>query len=191
MDGYSHTNLLVRMNIDNQIRRIRSGDEKAFEELFFKYYENLCGFAVRFVNSRAMAKDCVQEVFLKIWRNREDWEINYSLSVYLYRAVRNQALNKLEKQKNYRNYTRQYSEYGYSEDFKEELSVKDNRIITQIWIIAEGMPERRRTVFELHRKHGLSYKEISKVMNIARKTVENHMGRALQDIREQLAPYLH
>lgn len=180
------------MNTDEQIRRIRKGDEKAFEELFFKYYENLCGFAIRFVNSRAMAKDCVQEVFLKIWRNRKDWEINYSLSVYLYRAVRNQALNKLDKQKNYRDYTRQYFEHGYRDEGKsEELSSQDNRIIAQIWIIADSMPERRRTVFELHRKHGLSYKEISKVMNIARKTVENHMGRALQDIREQLAPYLH
>lgn len=176
------------MEVEQQLRRIRNGDEKAFEELFFKYYQNLCGFAVKFVKSREGAKDCVQEVFLKIWRNRDDWEINYSLPVYLYRAVRNQALNKIEKQENYREYARQYYEEGYCDDAgTEELSNDDSRIIAQIWIIAEQMPERRRTVFELHRKHGLSYKEISKVMNITRKTVENHMGRALQDIREQLA----
>jgi RNA polymerase sigma-70 factor (ECF subfamily) len=112
--------------------------------------------------------------------------------VYLYRAVRNQALNKIEKQENYHDYTRQYFEEGYQKDKgAEQLSSEDARIIAQIWIIAEQMPERRRTVFELHRKHGLSYKEISEVMNITRKTVENHMGRALQDIREKLAEHRH
>ena len=180
------------MNTDEQIRRIRCGDDKAFEELFFKYYQSLCSFAVKFVKSREGAKDCVQEVFLKIWRNREDWEINYSLSVYVYRAVRNQALNKLEKQENYYEYARQYFEEGFGElKGPGELSGDDTRMIELIWEIAETMPERRRTVFELQRKHGLSYKEISRVMDITRKTVENHMGRALQDIREQLARYQH
>lgn len=175
------------MKTDEQIRRIRCGDEKAFEELFFKYYQNLCSFAVKFVKSREGAKDCVQEVFLKIWRNRKEWEINYSLSVYLYRAVRNQALNKIEKRENYHEYARRYFEEGFGElEGPKELSGDDTRMIELIWEIAGNMPERRRTVFELHRKHGLSYKEISKVMDITRKTVENHMGRALQDIREQL-----
>jgi RNA polymerase sigma-70 factor (ECF subfamily) len=175
------------MEIDEQLRRIRNGDEKAFEELFFKYYQNLCIFAVKIVKSPELAKDCVQEVFLKLWRNREDWEITYSLSVYLYKAVRNQALNKDEKQKNYRDYAQKYYEEGFSKERKHrELSYKESKLITKIWDIAEGMPERRRMVFELHRKDGLSYKEIAKVMDITRKTVENHMGRALQDIREQL-----
>lgn len=175
------------MEVEQQLRRIRNGDEKAFEELFFTYYQKLCGFAVKFVKSRESAKDCVQEVFLKIWRNRKDWEINYSLQVYLYQAVRNQALNKVEKQKNYRDYTQEYYEESSSKErATRELTCEENEIITRVWLIAETMPERRRTVFELHRKHGLSYKEISDVMNITRKTVENHMGKALQDIRKQL-----
>jgi RNA polymerase sigma-70 factor (ECF subfamily) len=48
------------------------------------------------------------------------------------------------------------------------------------------MPQRRKMVFELHRKHGLSYKEIAQIMDITRKTVENHMGKALQDVRDEL-----
>lgn len=178
------------MNTDELIQRIQCGDEKAFEEIFFKYYRDLCGFAFNFVDSGEAAKDCVQEVFLKIWRNRDDWEINYSLRVYLYRAVRNQALNKIEKQENYYNYARRFFEEGYRDETGvNELSREDAQIISQIWRIAEQMPERRRTVFKLHRKNGLSYKEISQVMDITRKTVENHMGKALKDIREKLAQY--
>lgn len=175
------------MDVDELIDRIRDGEEKAFEELFFNYYSNLCGFAVKFVNSPELAKDCVQEVFLKIWRNRENWSINYSLSVYLYQAVRNQALNRVEKRKTNREYTQKYYEQGFHEGGEEEkLSSHQAQKVEKIWQAAKSMPTRRKMVFELHRKHGLSYKEISQVMGIARKTVENHMGKALQDIRDEI-----
>lgn len=175
------------MEADEQIRRIRNGDGKAFEEMFLKYYSRLCSFAVKIVKSPDLAKDCVQEVFLKIWRNREEWEINYSLAVYLYQAVRNQALNKAEKRKINRSYTQKYYQEELQKGSEEKrLLSEQDQLVKAIWEIAEGMPERRRTVFELNRKHSLSYKEIAGVMNIARKTVENHMGRALQDIRDQL-----
>lgn len=175
------------MEVDEQIRRIQKGDERAYEELFFTYYSRLCGFAVKILNSDEQAKDCVQEVFLKIWRNRKNWQITYSLPVYLYQSVRNQALNKVEKRQNKRDYTQQYYEEGFhNATGTEQLSNEQSNLIEEIWDLAQNMPGRRRMVFELHKKHGLSYKEIAEVMGITRKTVENHMGRALQDIREQL-----
>ncbi|MEX2437898.1 MAG: sigma factor-like helix-turn-helix DNA-binding protein, partial [Candidatus Babeliales bacterium] len=61
-------------------------------------------------------------------------------------------------------------------------------LVSQIWDLVEAMPEQRKMVFELHRKHGLSYSEISEVMGIAKKTVENHMGKAFQEVREKLNP---
>jgi len=179
------------LNNDKDVRlvdRVRRGDTHAFEEIFFKYYSRLCGFAVKLVKSPDLAKDCVQDVFLKIWRNRENWSVYYSLSVYLYQAVRNQALNQLEKRKTHREYAEQY----YEEDFQSigegdaSLSNEEITLVAEIWEIVEQMPQRRKMVFELHRKHGLSYKEIAQIMDITRKTVENHMGKALQDVRDQI-----
>lgn len=173
------------MTVDEQIRRIQKGDDKAFEKLFFTYYKRLCGFAVGITNSPELAKDCVQEVFLKIWRNRKNWTINHSLSVYLFRAVRNQALNRVEKRDTQESYTRQYYEEDFHKEGKrQQLSDSKHKLVEKIWTVADQLPQRRKMVFELHRKRGLSYKEIAKVMDITRKTVENHMGRALQDIRE-------
>lgn len=177
------------MKKEELVERIRNGDGEAYEELFFEYYSKLCGFAFRILKSDELAKDCVQEVFLKIWRNRKDWVINYSLRVYLYKSVRNQALNKIEKQKTRRDYTRQYYEEGIRDIIAERPSRnRDRELVDQIWQLAESLPKRRRTVFELHKKNGLSYKEIAKIMGITRKTVENHMGRALQEIRNKLNP---
>lgn len=175
------------MKAEEQIRRIRRSDEEAYEDLFFEYYSRLCSFAVKIVGTDELAKDCVQEVFLKIWKNRENWQIDYSLSIYLYQAVRNQALNKIEKLENKKEYTQKYFENGFHiKNGNKQLSGEDERLVEKIWEIADKMPDRMRMVFELHKKHGLSYKEIGKVMNITRKTVENHMGRALKDIRDQL-----
>lgn len=176
------------------VEKIRSGNKKAFEELFFEYHNSLIRFANTTTKSRELARDCVQDVFLKIWRNREEWEIQYSLKAYLYQSVRNQALNLVEKQnarfrlkENYEKETLSY--LGYSEELKknyEHLSEKEVRQLKRIWELVEEMPERRRLAFDLNRRHGLSYKEISKVLDISRKTVENHIGQAIKFIRDKI-----
>lgn len=175
------------------IKEISNGNEKAYEDLFFKYYYQLCKFAVNTTNCDDLARDAVQEVFLNIWINREAWVIKHSLKAYLYQAVRNHALNLAEQQrvrqklseKLYEN-PDQLSEYIVDEN---SSTAKDlSGLVSQIWDLVEAMPEQRKMVFELHRKHGLSYSEISEVMGIAKKTVENHMGKAFQEVREKLNP---
>lgn len=169
------------------VERINSGDEKAFEELFFEFYYPLCRFAFKVTRSQDLSRDVVQEVFLKIWRGRDCWQVEHSLRVYLYQAVRNQALNVAEKQNRQQNLSEEFaieiqsiprpSNDPDSKRYSPEL-------IRTIWKVVSEMPERRRMVFELHRRHGLSYKEIASVMDISEKTVENHMGYALQHLRD-------
>lgn len=173
------------------VDKICHGDEKAFEKLFFEYYYPLCSFAVKITKSGELARDAVQEVFYKLWRNREGWEIHYSLKIYLYRAVRNQALNLVGIQKNNRQLVESLKEESYSFDhgyFGRDTKKYSEKLIKNIWELVTQMPERRRQVFVLHRRHGLSYKEISAVMAISDKTVENHMGHALQFIRDNIDP---
>lgn len=174
--------------------KIRSGDKQAFEKLFFKYHNSLIRFANTVTKSRELARDCVQDVFLKVWRNREDWEIQYSLKAYLYQSVRNQALNLLEKQKassrlkeNYQRESQRLIEEpdGDSKSYSH-LTEKEIKQLERIWEIVSEMPERRRMAFDLSRRHGLSYKEISKVLGISRKTVENHLGQAVKYIRDKI-----
>ncbi len=178
-----------------RVGKVRSGDKSAFEDLFFEYHNPLIRFAITLTKSRELARDCVQDVFLKIWRNREDWEIQYSLKAYLYQSVRNQSLNLLEKQNaRYRlkeNYRRESEQFDDAEDYKEgdkHLSKKEIKQLERIWEIVEEMPERRKLAFHLNRRHGLSYKEISKVLDISRKTVENHIGQAVKYIRDKITP---
>jgi RNA polymerase sigma-70 factor (ECF subfamily) len=169
------------------VEKIREGDKDAFEQLFFEYFYDLCSFAFQMTHSNERAKDIVQEVFYKLWKRRKSWTIHSSLKAYLFRSVRNEALNEID--------SRQYWE-EVKEQFKIRKKTKtrqsgrsteiDRGLIKEIWKVVSEMPKRRRSVFVLHRKHGLSHKEIARVLDISRKTVENHMGLALDDIRKQV-----
>ncbi|MEX2573167.1 MAG: RNA polymerase sigma-70 factor [Balneolaceae bacterium] len=177
------------------INEIRWGSKSAFEQLFFDYYYPLCRFALKLTGCSELARDIVQDVFFKLWKNRETWNIQSSLQAYLYKAVRNQGLSVMEKQDSWEmlidDYNIQIREEPEEETFAEEdfdfpVAGRQDILVHRIWMIVDQMPPQRKTVFELHRKHGLMYAEISQVMDIAPKTVENHMAKALQDLRDKL-----
>lgn len=155
--------------------------------MFDAYYPGLCVFAAEYVGSYNRARDIVQEVFLAVWKRRREWEVHGSLKSYLYQAVRNRALNAVRRHDTRRrahDTMRQHTSSATrrtAEDqvYYHQLSEAVQRAIDQL-------PARRRMVFLLHRKHGFTYAEIAQIMDIASKTVENQMGRALKFLREQL-----
>lgn len=168
------------------VKKIREGDKDAFERLFHKYYARLCVFSNTYVKSIDTSRDVVQDVYIKIWDNRENFFITQSLKAYLYQAVRNQSLNYLEKNRQKLRLQENLSRQRELESDENEVELNTEELTEKIWRLVDQLPERRRTIFILYRKHGLSYKEIGEVMDIKRKTVENQMGRSLKFIRDQL-----
>ncbi len=170
------------------IASVRGGDEEAFAELFSHFYASLCAYAYGVTRSRALAKDAVQDVFLKIWKGRENWYVNGSLNVYLLRAVRNQSLNIIKEKKGQVNVEDSHNIEKILHTMKiKQVGPKDvSRLVKRIWELADEMPKRRKQVFTLHRLHGLSYQEIADFLEIERKTVENHMALALQYLRDHI-----
>src|SRR5437773_9234595 len=75
--------------------KIASGDQKAFRELFMAYCAKLTQFAFSIVKSRDAAREIIDEVFIKIWRNKINIQNIRNLKVYLYAAAKNTALNYL------------------------------------------------------------------------------------------------
>lgn len=171
-----------------RVEKIREGDEYAFEQLFFEYFHDLCSYALQITSSRDQAKDIVQEVFYKLWKRRKSWVVHSSLKAYLFRSVRNEALNHIDAQQYRQEANEQYKRHIKNgiKATAENFTAIDSRLLKKIWEIVQELPKRRRSVFTLHRRHGLSYKEIAQVLEISRKTVENHMGLALSDIRDRI-----
>jgi RNA polymerase sigma-70 factor (ECF subfamily) len=77
--------------------RIRAGDEAAFEALFRALAPGLCALITRYVQSRAVAEELVQELFLDLWLRRAQLQIDQALTAYLMTAARHRALNWLKR----------------------------------------------------------------------------------------------
>lgn len=171
---------------EKMVERIRSGDHSAFEKLFHMYYAQLCVFSNSYVKSLDFARDVVQEVLIKIWDNRENLYINQSLKAYLYMAVRNQSLNFIQQKKQIERLQMRLIKQEELNSYIKKEETNTEELTQKVWKLVDKLPERRRTIFILYRKHGLSYSEISEVMDIARKTVENQMGKSLKFLRNEL-----
>lgn len=86
------------------ISGLRDGDKAVFERLFRSYYQELCGYSVRFVHDPLIAEEVVQDLFFKIWTRREELMITSSLRSYLFKAAYNHSLNFIRHREMHRRY---------------------------------------------------------------------------------------
>ena len=179
------------------IERIRKGDEYAFERLFHTYYPRLFAFALEFVQSRDLAKDVVQEIFIKVWENRSQIR-NVSVSGFLFTLVRNQCLNYLRHKKVVDNKKVQIKhtarmEELYRIDFMrdEPYPIIEKQLNEEVDRAMSQLPPKCRKVFMMSRKKGMKNKEIAEELGFSMKNVEKHLSRALKHFREHFTQQVY
>lgn len=165
-----------------------------FDALVRAHYGRLCNFAFRFVESRDVAEDVVQDVFTLLWRRREGFDVRDPLP-YLYQAVRNRAVSyrraQVVRDRWLQRATR--TEGGRPSSAASSAAsagVEAAELAGAVVRAVSELPERCRLIFTMSREQDLSYAEIARVLGISVKTVETQMGRALKALRSRLAGYL-
>lgn len=166
-------------------------ERSAFESMVRLHYGRLCAFAFRLLGSRDEASDIVHEVLLRLWRDRHRFDFHESLP-YLYRAVRNQVISQQRRTGVRR---RALGRRVDDTDLPaRESDATSNIEVDELARAAEraiaSLPERCRLVYTMRREQGLSYAEIAYALDLAPKTVENHMTRAAKLLRARLRDYL-
>ena len=172
---------------DNEIiKRIRQGDVKQFESLFRSSYVSLVHYAKSFVRDHDSAEEIVQDLFFKLWDERDRITIETSLNGYLFRSVHNRCIHLLEHRKVIEKHERETitGQKGSIENVSEQ--VQYNELQSAVAIILERLPERCGKIFCMNRFEGLKYNEIAEKLAISVKTVEADMGKALKEFRKAL-----
>ena len=127
-----------------------SESNSALKEIFFKYGQSLINFANRFTKDRETSEDIVQNVFLSFWRNRHSLVIEKSLKVYLFRAVRNQALNVLRDARTVWDvHERIRLTTDPSTDFFDK--VEYDELLSAIQLAVDSLPAQCREIFLMSR----------------------------------------
>jgi RNA polymerase sigma-70 factor (ECF subfamily) len=175
------------MNSDSEtIRRIRKGDVDQFEMLFRSSYVALVRYAKVLVRDHDSAEEIVQELFFRLWQDREKLKIESSLNGYLFRAVHNRCLHHIEHLKVVEKHAgelswRQPETQESPAEILEYAELQD-----RIASILERLPERCGQIFYMNRFEGLKYSEIAEKLSVSVKTVEANMGKALKEFRNEL-----
>ena len=160
------------------------------ETIFKKYYKLVYNVVRSKLNDNFTAEDLTQDVFYEFWNKRDKIVIHTSLKSYLIRSAINTVYNHFRKKK-----------LIYTSDIPTEIPNNDQDYIEAIgndetdglkihlYSAIDRLPPKCKEVFVLSRTHGLTYEEISEVLNISKKTVDNHIAKALKRLRVELNNY--
>lgn len=163
-----------------------AGDETAFEALFRKYGRKLYSFMLQ-LNGAMAAEDIVQEVFFRLWKERDKLATITHFNSYLFRMAQNQAINDFRKMA--RATLLPIEEAGRPETTPVQGSNEDiefKALRERVHEIIDSLPPQQRKVYLLNREQGLKHKEIAELLNISPSTVNKHLVQALQALRAGL-----
>jgi RNA polymerase sigma-70 factor (family 1) len=167
------------------LTQVASGDEKAFTELFHAYHHQLGEFVMMLTESNEMTAEIVQDVFLKIWMNRQELNNVEKFTSYLFILTRNYTLNCLRKLANERKHQVQYGQYVTTaadtttdtpQAHTDYFSLVDNAIAQ--------LPPQQQQVYLLSRRDGLKHTEIASQMGISRETVKKYIQLAAKSVSD-------
>lgn len=170
---------------------LKSGNHEAFEAVFLNYFNKVKYFINGLIKSEADAEELAQEIFVKIWTNREQIDPEKSFNTYVYISARNTAFNFIKKKlvrESYAADTQYVQSENDAEDSEDVVIAKELDLL--ISMIVMNMPERRREIFELSRKEGLSNEEIADRLKISKKTIDNQLSLALKELKEAVRTFV-
>lgn len=164
--------------------RVAAGDEGAFTQLYLHFGKKLILFGISLVRSKEIAEELVEDVFVRIWANREAITGIENLTVYLYVAVKNKSLNKLSQKAK----ELIAAPFDYLDTIMDEFAADPyelmitSEMMAQMQLAIEALPPRCKMIFKLVREDGLKYKEVAEILNISINTIDVQMAIAIKKI---------
>lgn len=165
---------------------LMEGDCEAFDQLFRNYNKRIYYFSKSIIKSHEEAKDIVQDVFLKIWKNRASIDARFSFKSYLFTISYNIIVDTMRKRVTEQKFRDELIINALNEEsvINEELEFKE--LNESYHKAVSELPPKRQQIYKLQRFESLSYQEIADKLDISVNTVRNHMTQAIRFLREKL-----
>lgn len=172
---------------------LKFGDEKALKLIMERWYSKLYNFAIGYLKNEGGVEEVIQDVFLQLWDNREKLADTTSLNAYLFTLTRSRCIDAIRRERLLIQFhTDRKAEYNYLTNSYYALSdsildhIFEREFQEEIDKTIRALPTQCQKVFYLSREKGLKNREIGEKLNIAPKTVETHITKALKTIKNTL-----
>jgi RNA polymerase sigma-70 factor (family 1) len=172
------------------ISLVSIGDREAFSALYSKYLNNIYRYIFSITYNKEVSEEIVQDLFLKVWENRNKLKEVDAIKPYLYRSAKNLLINHIKKSQaevrkidHYKIITR-----SSQETTDDEVRYKEYARIAQYAI--ELLPEKRKQIFKLHSNDDLSIDEIAAKLSISKSVVKKQWYKGANFVREYLFKYV-
>jgi RNA polymerase sigma-70 factor (ECF subfamily) len=180
--------------------RVKAGDDAAFNYLVQKYRRPIISFMYRMAHNSAAAEDLAQEVFLRVYRSRANYEASAKFSTWLYRIATNLGVNhardtRHERPENITNLDEPDAESGQTPDLADKTPTIEDELVRRERLAAirqkvEALPERQRLAVLMHKYQQMDYKQISEVLKLSESATKSLLFRAYETLRTQLKEFV-
>lgn len=170
-----------------ELELLKNASKQSFEAIYQRYSGKLYNFVMKVSKGDTyIAEELVQRTFIKVWETREYINPDKSFISYLCTIAKNMLLNEYEHQTVQFIY-QEYVKVNIADvDNSTEKDVDRNLLEEYIDRLAEKLPPKRKEIFILSRKEGLTNKLIAKQLNISESTIETQLSKALSFMKSQL-----
>lgn len=171
------------------IAALKKGEAKAYTYLVDRYHHPLCVYASGLTQDDDLAEDIVQNVFIRIWKKRDQLKDTFSIKGFLYKSVYNEFIDMYRKRKPVFALEKKYIDALSTLVEEDEGSLE--RLIALMKVEIQNLPPKCKQTFLLSKEEGLTNVEIAAYMNISIKSVEAHITRAFSILRKSIGEKMH
>jgi len=169
------------------IKNLKEGDVLSFDNIFKKYNKKVYYFALSYLKNREEAEDVVQEVFMNLWRYRDQINEYYVFSKYLFKITYNLTCKKFRKQASDKKQLEEVMRNCILEDDSTNLDIEYNNLKETANSLIEKMPSRQKKIFLLSINEQLTTEQIAQQLNISKKTVENYLSKVKTSLKKSFS----
>ena len=169
------------------IKNLKEGDVLSFDNIFKKYNKKVYYFALSYLKNKEEAEDVVQEVFMNLWKFRDQISEYYVFSRYLFKITYNATLKKIRKQASDKKQLEEVIQNFILEDNSTNLDIEYNNLLETINLLINKLPLRQKDIFLLSTKEQLTNEQIAQQLNVSKKTVENYLAKVKTYLKKSLS----
>jgi len=170
------------------VRGAQRGDVKSFERLYRLHHERVMGLCLRMIRERDAAEDCVQQTFIKAWRNLDRFEGRSAFATWLHGIAVNVVLSHKRSNKSWLQFD---ADVAVNEEFDaSRMQDRSNRSdagdMMDLEYALSTLPDGARYVVALQAVYGYSHEEVADMLGIAVGTCKAQLHRARRILRKRL-----